>query len=371
MQKELLINGDQSFERILTRIREAKSSIYINMFIWRDDAIGNEMARTVLAAADRGVQITIVKDLVGSIFEKGEECRQSLFHKEFNLGIALQQLVVSRLYFRHVSHLDGRQKPNPLAEKIMGHPHVNFRASLRNDHSKFYIFDDEILIAGGVNIEDKEVSLDYLSRKWCDYMIEIIDPAIVDYFVRKLNNPGLPSEYPEIEFIFNINTRNIYQVKTALLQLLDEARERVDIEMAYWGDPDVTGKIIECINRGLQVTLLTSRESNLQDSLNHRVLDKISRAALKPFDIYLTSRVVHSKLVCVDDRVLFFGSANYNKKGMLDLSELNILLADDAAVIDTWKSWRERHIREECTHYAGKTTVRYNKLLALAESIIC
>jgi len=38
---KLLIDGKESFGRILYRIRNAKKSIHINIFIWRDDVIGN------------------------------------------------------------------------------------------------------------------------------------------------------------------------------------------------------------------------------------------------------------------------------------------------------------------------------------------
>jgi phosphatidylserine/phosphatidylglycerophosphate/cardiolipin synthase-like enzyme len=55
----LLIDGQESFKRITQQIRQAEKSVHINMFIWRDDKIGNHVGRELLAAADRGVDVSI------------------------------------------------------------------------------------------------------------------------------------------------------------------------------------------------------------------------------------------------------------------------------------------------------------------------
>ena len=44
---ELLIDGKNAFLRIIECIRRAEKSIYINMFIWRNDTIGNLIAEEV------------------------------------------------------------------------------------------------------------------------------------------------------------------------------------------------------------------------------------------------------------------------------------------------------------------------------------
>src|SRR3989339_2251840 len=69
---DLLVDGKEAFQRIIENIRTAKT-IYINIFLWRDDKTGNEVARELLKAADRGAKITIVKDAVGGVFEYAEK----------------------------------------------------------------------------------------------------------------------------------------------------------------------------------------------------------------------------------------------------------------------------------------------------------
>ena len=77
----LLIGGKKAFKKVFSNIRKAKKSIYINVHVWRDDFIGNKMAKMLLEAADRGVQVTIVKDQLGAIAEFGDSNNQSFFNK--------------------------------------------------------------------------------------------------------------------------------------------------------------------------------------------------------------------------------------------------------------------------------------------------
>ena len=81
---QLLVGGARAFPEILGCIENAKTSLQINMFIWRDDEIGNRMARAVVEAADRGVQVDISADRYGVVLEKCEEAKKSFFHKRIS-----------------------------------------------------------------------------------------------------------------------------------------------------------------------------------------------------------------------------------------------------------------------------------------------
>ena len=72
MKTELLVDGKNAFPEIIRCIRKAHESIFINMFIWRNDTIGCTLAHELLAAADRGVKVTISKDRYGVICETCE-----------------------------------------------------------------------------------------------------------------------------------------------------------------------------------------------------------------------------------------------------------------------------------------------------------
>ena len=101
---ELLIDGGETFSRVIQRTKSAKSSIYINMYIWRDDKVGNRIAQELINAAGRGVKIYISKDALGAIFEKAEEDKQSFFHKEPKFSLWARRKMMD-LFYHVLLHL--------------------------------------------------------------------------------------------------------------------------------------------------------------------------------------------------------------------------------------------------------------------------
>ena len=80
----LLVNGKAAFPEIIRCIEQAKASIEINMFIWRDDNLGNRMAEAVLAAANRGVKVFLSIDRYGVVLESAKRAK-SLSSTQVNL----------------------------------------------------------------------------------------------------------------------------------------------------------------------------------------------------------------------------------------------------------------------------------------------
>ena len=51
------------------------------MYVWRSDVIGNAIGEALLAAAERGVRIRILKDTGAFLYERSEMNRKSFFNK--------------------------------------------------------------------------------------------------------------------------------------------------------------------------------------------------------------------------------------------------------------------------------------------------
>ncbi len=54
---ELLIDGEEAFDRVVAAIDSAESSIFVQTYIWKDDVIGRLVADRLKQAAKRGVQV--------------------------------------------------------------------------------------------------------------------------------------------------------------------------------------------------------------------------------------------------------------------------------------------------------------------------
>ena len=117
----LLIDGKESFEVILRNIKKSSNTILINMFIWRDDYIGNLIADELINAANRGVKIVISKDKLGAIFEYAEETRQSFFHKKIDISLSLQAHFLNICYPMKGKNKNQKQIMNKKVDELINH----------------------------------------------------------------------------------------------------------------------------------------------------------------------------------------------------------------------------------------------------------
>jgi hypothetical protein len=82
----LLVDGKEAFPEILKCIGNAKKSITINMFIWRDDNIGNAIAKAILDARALYPDCSL-----SDIYDEQNEFRKELVDEV--LEEAIQQLL--------------------------------------------------------------------------------------------------------------------------------------------------------------------------------------------------------------------------------------------------------------------------------------
>lgn len=369
---ELLVDGKEAFSSIIEAIRNAKKSVYINIFIWRDDKIGNIMAKEVLEAANRGVKVKIVKDKLGAAFEKGEENKQSLFNKEFDLKVNIKAKVIDLMYPMKGKAKSARQRENKIAKEIKNHKNISLNANtVRSDHSKYYIIDDEVLIMGGMNIEDKTIYTDAEGKKYNDYMIKIKGKEYVNKFLQLLNH-GISTNDKNLDFLFNVKRGNqvVYEAKEKLLKLMSNAKESVNIIMAYIGDKELVEKIIETANRGVKIKMLFPSKANVQNDLNMKVIKYIMQETNNKVKMYLSKNMVHAKLMIIDGKTLTFGSTNFNNQATKKLSELNIVLKEYGDEFNKVLMESFNKNIENAIEIKDLKDIKYNKTRAFLEGAI-
>ncbi len=332
---ELLANAaiedgaEPTFRRVAQRIREAERTIEIHMFVWRSDEIGNQIGREVLAAANRGVSVTIRKDIGAFMYERIEMNRKSLFDKP----VTMRQRAMYKLAALTFPDTFVRDEhDHRVGDALLGHDHISVEW-VNHTHTKYYIFDERIMITGSINLEDRH-------RRYRDYMVELSGAEQVSRFRQRQQGAPIERGRP-IEFV--LNARGDFEIKREILRLLQEARRTVYIEMAYLGDPDVDAEIIAAARRGAAVTILFSREANVGNDLNYRTLFRLCRAAT--IEVYLTPKMVHSKMILVDDETALLGSANLSVFSLQKADELDLLIQRQPEFI--------RALREEAKRRMG------------------
>jgi len=370
LNKQLLVNGKEAFSVIINRIKDAKEEIIISMFIWRDDNIGNKIFEELVFAAERGVNIRIIKDKVGSIFEKEEENRRSFFHKNFSISTYISQKIISFIYFGYLDKCIYKNENNLLSKILDNSKIVLDIDKFRYDHSKYYLIDNKYLILGGMNIEDKEIVLDKKNRLYSDYMVEIRNIDEIKQFKNIIINKDFSDSPPLSIFFFNNRESKKFLIKNKILELFDNAKISIDIEMAYWGDKEIIAKIIEVVRKGIPISIIISKNANLQNDYNKQVMSYILSMTNNGVKVYLSERMVHSKLLCIDKSSIFFGSANFNTQSLTKLSELNVLIENDMEIIKKWLHARTEHLKE-CHLIKDYKQLKYNRILSFFESIFC
>lgn len=361
----LLPNGTTAFPRIIECIRNAKQSISIWMFVWRDDSIGQTVANELLQAAERGVTIEIYKDRVGLLFEYSEEGQASLFHKEITPYEHMEILIMEKLY-NPTLFGKHKAKQSNLYTSLMNHPNIHVHKDTNlYDHSKIFIFDHETMILGGINIEDKENGQDIYNRIYSDLMVEIHDTTVMSYFLEHQTNQPIR---------FNKHTpQKSFHIKETYLKLLDNAQKEIIIMMPYFSyDKEIMQALYRAIDRDVTVSIIVPKESNFITNLNTRTIKQIftyAQIKKKTFHLYFTSHMTHTKLIYTDQEICF-GSANITKKSFYEYGETNLCVKNEKnSFTDSIRNYIENE-KEYCTTITDLNSLSYSGFNAWMESIL-
>ncbi|MFQ5732228.1 MAG: phosphatidylserine/phosphatidylglycerophosphate/cardiolipin synthase family protein [Planctomycetaceae bacterium] len=347
-----------TFQRVIQGIRDATQSVVIHMFVWRNDAIGNEIGREVLAAAERGVKVRIKKDVGAFMYERIEMNRKSFFNKPISAG---KRLMYKLSGFTFPDTYVEDDYDDALGNRLMAHENVAIEW-VDHTHTKYYIFDDRTMIIGSINIEDRH-------RGYRDYVVEITGRDHVERFHAR--NGGVAACDPgrSIDFVLNAvdGGRKRFEIKPAMLELIAQARQSLYLEMAYIGDPDVSRAIVAAAGRGVRVTMLFSKAANIGNDINYRSLYRICKRA--DMEVTLSDKMIHSKLMLIDGETVILGSANISVFSMQKAVELDVVVRDDPTFIATVQQTIDRRMAEGRKVESIAELAGYNRVIASLQQL--
>lgn len=313
--------GAEAFPHLFQRIAEVRHTLEIRAYIWRDDATGQRMAQALLDAADRGVKITLYKDEDGSAHEYQEAGQQSFFHKTPKLPTRVQTRVLHSFYDKGFKA--PRQRMSALAQVLVTHPNVTFISEHRYDHAKVYIFDESRLMLGGMCVGDDA------HHELVDYMVELDGPEHVARY--RARQAGADYEgHREVELLLHHGEVHgqTCPMKWTRLELMYSAQRRLQVEMAFFGDPAFTEALVAAVERGVHTTIIGSRQAGKLRWYNLRLFEIIRRRTRAPahLQIALHPQVVHSKVMVIDESIVDMGSGNFTTLSNGIYDEVNVCL---------------------------------------------
>jgi len=347
-----------TFDRVIQLIHNAADSIVIHMFVWRNDEIGNQIGREILAAADRGVTVHIKKDVGAFMYERIEANRKSFF----NVTISRVKRLIYKI--NALTFPDSYVEDNyddSLGRQVMAHQNVTMEW-VDHTHSKYYIFDRQIMITGSINLEDRH-------RAYRDYMVEMSGEELIERFSLRDRDAVARDVGRSLDFVFNnvIDGKKQFEIKPVMLELISAARRSLYIEMAYIGDPDISREIVEAAKRGVEVTTLFSRAANIGNDINYRSLLRICRQA--EIAVFLSEKMIHSKLMLIDDETVILGSANTSVFSMQKAVEMDVIVKDNPQFIDSIRKTIDSRVSQGHKVQSLDELKNYNKVVASLQQL--
>jgi len=277
-------------QRKVEAIRSAGSSVFMQTYIWKNDHVGRRIAAELKEAAERGVQVTVRKDLLGTFFEL-------------------------------MDMLKGRASPVFTKSGLRGTHHVSVDLDVLadRDHSKYFIMDERVVIFGGMNIADE------YHKDWHDYMVLIGSPRFAAAFKNTvLKGSPWPNSSP---FVIAVNDRGRTEIRTALIEVIESAKKRIVVEHAYFSDGKILEALIRAAERGVQVDVVLPEKPGTHLYANRVTINRLLESApAKGSRVFLYPRMSHAKVILADGVIAAVGSANLTPRSMRTSREVTLFV---------------------------------------------
>ena len=321
-QVTLLHNGAAYFPAIETAFDRARHDIYLETYIYENDATGQRIADALKRAALRGVRVYVLIDGYGSQ--------------------DLSRSMLDRLRADGVKTLIFRPKISPWTFQ---------RQRLRRMHRKIVVVDRSIAFVGGINIIDDKGSAGDMPSRY-DYAVAVEGPVVdaIRLSAQRLWSrvawssfrKGMVQDGPlplstfiggsmRAAFLLRDNFHHRRDIEAAYLQAISQAKSEIILANAYFlPGRDFRHALIDAAARGVRVVLL------LQGKAEYLLEYYASRALYGTFldagiEVYeYRKSFLHAKVAVIDGHWATVGSSNIDPFSLLLSLEANLVIDDEA-----------------------------------------
>ena len=295
-----LPTGQEIFPAILAAIAAARRSIQFEVYYYADGQLGRKFCEALTVAAQRGVQVQVLVDAVGSWMLPGN-------------------------YFQPLIKAGGQMRRfNPLHYSRFG----------VRDHRKLLVCDELTVFIGGFNISD-EYNGDGVNHGWCDLgaRMDDIDLAkdlgasfnalfkMADFHRKPLLRLRLFRRKRGTRAVGNLlfthPGRGASPFQAALYRDLKTASDVRIISAYFLPTRRLRRELMRVVRRGGRVQLILAGKTDVRisqlaaRSLYHRLL----KAGMEIYEYQ--PQVLHAKMI-ICDQTTYLGSSN------LDIRSLNL-----------------------------------------------
>lgn len=314
-QAELLINGEATYEAMLTAIQSAQDYILFQFYIINDDVAGRRFQQALIQKAQTGVRVYVLYDEIGS-----KKMTRAYLKKLKQQGVQISDFDSTK-GFRN-----------------------SFQLNFRN-HRKILVVDGHTGFTGGLNIGKEYLGKDPRYGDWRDTHLQLQGPAVKvlqrsflkDWYwaVRELpavNWAVKPGAGSETALVLSTGPADELQVCTLFFNgLFSLAKSRLWIATPYFVPDEPTLAALKMAAlRGVDVRIL------LPDNPDHLLVylssfsyyNELARTGIKLYR-YGTG-FMHQKVYLVDDVLAGVGTVNLdNRSFLLNFEDIAFLTKGD------------------------------------------
>jgi cardiolipin synthase A/B len=308
---ELLRAGLQSYERMLQAIDQAHICVWLEMYWFAADDLGQRFFQALSRALGRGVSVRVIYDALGSY------------------GTPVGYFEALRCQGARVFEFNPLQ---PFEKRF----HLA-KMTLRN-HRKLLIVDAAVAFTGGTNISSHWLSVEDGGGGWRDEVVQVTGPVVhqlgVAFAASFLETAGEPIEVlPEVrplgEDAVAVLTQGTFprrrQALHAYLWRLTTATKSIYVANAYFIPEGRLGRALRrAARRGVDVRVMCPGLSDVAvvSLASRHTWEKLLNSGVRLFEWNKT--VFHSKTAVVDGEWTTAGSFNLDGLSLRNNRELNI-----------------------------------------------
>jgi cardiolipin synthase len=310
----LLVGGGATFDAILLAIGEARQHLHLQYYIFHPDHTGTRVRDALVAAARRGVRIRLLLDGIGSI----------------SLGadfLAPMRAAGIELAWFH-----------PVRVRWSRRPKMNLC-----NHRKLVVVDGLIGFTGGINITDDQnervnpQAFHDLHLRLEGSIVRWLQLAFLEDWQYAtgvaLRDSSLWPDPPAGQALAQVLTSGpdspweaIHRVQ---VEAIHQANARVWLATPYFVPGEAARMALtSAARRGLDVRLMlpARADSRLVSAAAKSYYEELLESGVRVFEY--GPRMMHSKVLLIDDAYCLMGSANFDHRSFRLNFELGVLVHD-------------------------------------------
>ena len=297
--------GDELFDSMFADMSGAQHRVWLESYIFEHDGVGRQFVRALVACAERGIDVRVSVDAVGSFFSL--------------TGAVIKRLRSSGVKFRWCHPWQWRR---PWAYH-------------RRNHRKLLIVDDCAAYVGGFNISRLSSRRQFGMARWRDTHIRLSGPVVSEAASAHLafmsgDMAWHGDETRGTHFLTNHARGCRFRLRCVLHERFDGARERIWLTTPYFvPDQTTQHRLCAAARRGVDVRVLVPGKSDVPivQWASRAAYSLLLQAGVRLFEYQ--SRTLHAKTLLVDGDWSTVGTANFDYRSFFINYELNLLSTSD------------------------------------------